>query len=436
MIWRRKLLVLPESVAVLVAGVMGEVVGSLIRLILRAPRVRYDLRQLSKLSHLKEPAMDETSAISNEPSSASVTRLCLGQYDLDQAAADGLITAQQAHMLWARWSASHRLTGAAPVLADAGLAAGPRFGFTNTLYYFGGMVAIGAMSLFMTLGWQAFGAWGLATISLAYLLACLAVADHLKIRHLPVPAGILATLAVVLVPLLVWCVQHGLGWWPPGGLSSYSAYHTHINWRWLTLEFATLAAGVVMLWRYRLPFMVMPIAVTLWYMNMDVAHALWTDNGHWDWKFIRDVSLVFGIATVFIALWVDARCRQAQEPEWRQDYAFWLYLFGTLMFWGGLSLRDSNSELGKAVYCLINLVLVFVGAAIGRRVFTVFGGLGVAIYLGYLSHKVFGDSLMFPFVLTLLGLGLVGLGIWWQRHEVRINSRISAWLPAGLRASF
>ncbi|MBK1682164.1 DUF2157 domain-containing protein [Rhodoferax fermentans] len=357
----------------------------------------------------------------------------LGPADLSQAVLDGLITRQQADALWARWSRLAQPVAGAGGLSPAAAPAGPGFSFTNTLYYFGGMVAIGAMTLFLRLSWDAFGPWGLMLLSAAYLLACMKVADHLASRQLRVPAGILATLAVVLVPLVVWCAQHGLGWWPPGGPTSYSAYHTHINWRWLTLEFVTLAAGVVMLWRYRLPFMVMPIPVTLWYMSMDVAQALWSDVGYWDWEFTRDVSLVFGIATVFIALWVDARSRQAREAEWRQDYAFWLYLFGTIMFWGGLSLRDSDSEVGKALYCLINLLLVFAGAAIGRRVFTVFGGLGVAIYLGYLSHRVFGDSLGFAFVLSLLGLGVVALGVWWQRHEAQINAYFSAWLPPGLR---
>jgi hypothetical protein len=362
-------------------------------------------------------------SISGDISGNTTTTVQLQQADLQAAVQDGVISTAQAQQLWQRWAVD-ALTQARPS-AQLPLARGPAFSFTNTLYYFGGMVAIGAMSLFMTLGWQAFGAWGLMAICSGYLLACLKVADFLKGRSLPIPAGILATLAVVLVPLIVWCAQQGLGLWPPGGLSSYSAYHTYINWRWLTLEFATLAAGVVMLWRYRLPFMVMPIAVTLWYMNMDVAHALWNDVGHWDWKFVRDVSLLFGMATVCIALWVDVRCRRATTPEWRQDYAFWLYLFGTIMFWGGLSLRDSDSELGKFFYCLINLALVFGGAAIGRRVFTVFGGLGVAIYLGHLSHKVFGNSLLFPFALTLLGLGVVALGIWWQRHEAQINARLS-----------
>ena len=357
----------------------------------------------------------------------------LQRADLQTAVDEGIISTAQAQHLWSRW----RTPGAAAAALSSAQArpvtAGPGFSFTNTLYYFGGMVAIGAMTLFMTLGWQSFGAWGLLAISMSYLVACLKVADHLKGRQLPVPAGILATLAVVLVPLIVWCAQQGLGLWPPGGFNSYSAYHTHINWRWLTLEFATLAAGVVMLWRYRLPFMVMPIAVTIWYLSMDAANALMQSGDHWDWTFMRDVSLVFGMATCCIAMWVDVRSRRAAEVEWRQDYAFWLYLYGAIMFWGGLSLRDSGSEWGKAGYCLINLVLVFGGAVIGRRVFTVFGGLGVAMYLGYLSHKVFGDSLMFPFALTLIGLGVVALGVWWQRNEDRINAQLSAWLPAGLR---
>ena len=365
---------------------------------------------------------------SQPPAGASVS---LRHADLQTAVQEGLLTPEQAQTLWARWAGQAQMQETQPTPLAAALPAGPRFSFTNVLYYFGGLVAIGAMTLFMTLGWHKFGDWGLLAIALAYLVASLKVADHLKGRGLATPAGILATLAVCLVPLALWALQSGLGLWPPGGPSNYRAYHELIDWRWLTLEFGTLAAGVVMLWRYRLPFMVMPIAVTLWYMYMDTAHALMQTGGY-EWEFMRDVSLVFGLGTCFIAMWVDVRSRRAQG-EWRQDFAFWLYIFGALMFWGGLSLRHSGSEWGKALYALLNVGLVFWGAAIGRRVFTVLGALGVAGYLGYLSHRVFRDSLLFPFALTLLGLGVVALGIWWQRHERAIEARLGAWLPAGLR---
>ena len=357
--------------------------------------------------------------------------------DLKDAAREGIVTDQQALALWqwlshggAQYRGTPRALSPNTPLPTAGT--GPKFGFVNVLYYLGGMVAISAMSLFMTLGFESMGAVGLLAIGVAYLVACLKVADHFKARGLPVPAGILATLAVVLVPLVVWCVQSLLGLWPPGANGNFSDYHVFINWRWTTLEFATLAAGVVMLWRYRLPFMVMPIAVTVWYMSMDVANALMQNSG-FDWKFTRDVSVVFGMATIALAMWVDVRSRKSATPEWRQDFAFWLYLFGAIMFWGGLSLRDSDSELGKFLYALLNLALILGGAAIGRRVFTVFGALGVAAYLGYLSHRVFQNSMMFPFVLTLIGLGVVWLGVWWQRNETAINARFAEFVPEGLR---
>ena len=347
-----------------------------------------------------------------------VSKVQVSRADLEEAVHGGVITKAQAQALWLRWAdpALAASLSSAPGQRQRPPAAerGPRFTAVNTLYYFGGMLAISAMTTFMTLSWSAFGPWGLFALSAAYLVAALKVADHLKQRGLSTPAGIMAALAVCLVPLLVWCAQNGLGMWPPGGPARYSTYHTLIDWRWLSLEFATLAAGVVMLWRYRLPFMVMPIAVTLWYMSMDVANALFQEHG-FDWKLARDVSLVFGLATCAMAAWVDIRTRQATEPDWQQDYAFWLFLWGAIMFWGGLSLRDSSNELGKFGYALLNVGLVFLGAAIGRRVFTVLGALGVAGYLGYLSYRVFKDSLLFPFALTLLGLGLVALGIWWQQ---------------------
>ena len=49
---------------------------------------------------------------------------------------------------------------------------------------------------------------------------------------------------------------------------------------------------------------------------------------------------------------------------------------------------SSDSEIGKFVYFLINLGMLLFGVAIGRRVYTVFGALGITGYLGHLSYKV------------------------------------------------
>jgi hypothetical protein len=146
------------------------------------------------------------------------------------------------------------------------------------------------------------------------------------------------------------------------------------------------------------------------------------------WDLRKWVSLWFGLAMLLFALLVDLRARHS-----RQDFAFWLYLFGVLAFWGGLSLMKSDSELSKFLYFCINLLLIGVGAVLARRVFVVFGGLGAAGYLGHLAYDVFADSWLFPVALTAIGLGVIWLGILWQRYEPVITARLRAPLPAELR---
>jgi hypothetical protein len=53
-----------------------------------------------------------------------------------------------------------------------------------------------------------------------------------------------------------------------------------------------------------------------------------------------------------------------------------------------------------------------------RTVFMVFGVLGVYAYLGHLAWTVFQDSVLFPFVLALLGLSLI-LGTVFGQHYLR-----------------
>jgi hypothetical protein len=330
---------------------------------------------------------------------------------LQDASKEGLLSEQQAEQLWKYLSERAKDT--------------PSFRFTHVLYYLGGMIAIGAMSLFMTLGWERFGGWGLFFIALAYAGAGLWLTEFLLYRkHLPIPAGITATFAVVLTPLAVYGLQVALGMWAEGKV--FREFHTLIDWRWLFMEFATLACGAVMLWRYRLPFLVMPVAVTLWYMSMDLTPFLFGDS-RVIWEIRKLVSLWFGLLIVLLAFWIDLRSRHDK------DYAFWLYLFGVVAFWGGLSLMNSDSEPGKFLYFCINIAMIVVGAILSRRVFAVFGGLGAAGYLGHLAYSVFKDSMMFPFVLTLIGLGVIYLGIVWQRHEETISLQLRAMLPLPLR---
>ncbi|MDH3380188.1 MAG: DUF2157 domain-containing protein, partial [Gammaproteobacteria bacterium] len=266
---------------------------------------------------------------------------------------------------------------------------------------------------------ESFGGWGIFAIALTYAALGIGLVQRFRAHGYTIPAGICAVFVVALVPIALYGLQQGLGWWPDD--TPYRDYHRYIKWHWLFLEFGTLAAGAIMAWRYRYPFLLMPIAVTLWYMSMDIAVML--AGGQRDYEFRAAVSMYFGISMTLLAFWVDLRSSKSG------DYAFWLYLFGVMTFWCGMTSQDSDSEFAKFIYFCVNLAMIGVGAMLVRRVFVVFGAIGGSLYLGHLASTVFKDSWLFPIALTAIGLGVIYLGIVWQKNEQTLSRKARNILP-------
>lgn len=328
-----------------------------------------------------------------------------------EAVSRGLITADQADQLLAFF--------------DGKSAHEPAFKAAHILYYLGGGIAIGAMTWFMTLVWESWSGWPMLVLAVAFGVLGLALTERFLAQGQRLPAGVTATFALALVPLAVYSLQHLLGLWE--GDSRVRDYQQYIDWRWIVMELATLAAGAVLLWRYRLPFLTFVVAVTLWYLSMDLVPFLFHDlDANWDLR--KLTSLFFGLGMILLAFWVDVRSGR------REDFAYWLYLFGVIAFWGGLSLMRSDSELNKFLYCLINLGMLAVGALLSRRVFAVFGAIGVFGYLYHLADKVFAGSLLFPVALAGLGLAVIFLGVRWQANEQRLHAALLRVLPGPVRA--
>ena len=207
--------------------------------------------------------------------------------NLDNAVDEGILDSQQADTLYD--------------FLKSQPSAAPFFSFTNILYYFGGLIAIGAMTLFMNLGWEQFGGWGMMFIAILYAGIGLLLTGRFQRGEHDIPAGICATFVIAMTPLGIYGLQQGMGWWPDDTV--YQEYYHYIKWHWIYLELGTLAIGIIMAWYYRYPFMIMPVAITLWYMSMDVADML--TGGEADYIFHAFVSIWFGLVIMLLAFWVD-----------------------------------------------------------------------------------------------------------------------------------
>jgi hypothetical protein len=334
--------------------------------------------------------------------------------DFDWAVTEGLITAEQKTALWEGLA---RRTGGRQ-----------RFDFAHVAYYFGAMVVISAMAWFMTEAWDELGGAGLASIGAIYAIVFVFAARHLWDRHgLRVPGGLLLTLAVWMTPIVIFGIEDVTGIWPKGDPGTMRDYHVWVRGSWIVMELGTICAGLAALRYRRFPFLTFPIAFALWYMSMDVTPLL-VGRDEFSWDERAWVSVIFGGLVIVIAYLVDLRGKG-------EDYAFWLYFFGLAAFWGGLTSLDSDSEAGKLVYFAINLALIGVSLLLRQRIFLVAGSIGSFIYLGHLAWEIFKDSMMFPFVLSIGGLGVIALGVVYQKKRDAIEARLMTLVPGSVRAA-
>ena len=290
----------------------------------------------------------------------------ISQKDLEWAASEDLLSSEQAEALWKALQERH--------------SAQPKFDFANVLYYFGALIVISAMSWLMTLAWEKFGGGGIFIIATLYAIFFVLAGKNLWFtQNLKIPGGLLFTIAVCMTPLAIYGLERWTGFWPQGAPGSYHDYHVWVKGSWILMEVGTIIAGLVALFFIRFPFLTAPIAFSLWYMSMDLTPLLFGATS-FTWHDRRWVSIWFGLAMLLFSFLIDRRTKE--------DYAFWGYLFGMMAFWGGLSLMKSGSELNKFLYCLLNVGLIFISVILQRRVFIVFGALGVYGYLGHLAFQI------------------------------------------------
>ena len=306
----------------------------------------------------------------------------------------------------------------------------PRFDLTHVLWYAGALIIMSAMGLFTNEAFNRLGGWALAACGGVYAVVFLAGGHFLwRDKGLRVPAGLLVAVAVSMVPLIIFGVQDGLDVWKTalGDPGSYRNFFDYVNGSWIYMEIGTVLAAVLAVWRYPFAFILLVAAVALWFMSMDLA--LWftrNPDSFSEWDVRRDVSMWFGLAMIAAAWATDVRRKDGP------DFPFWIHIFGVMAFWSGLTLHDGGTELDKALYCLINIGLIGLSVFLNRRVYAVFGTLGIASYLGYLSYNVFQDVILFSFALSAIGLGVIGLGLLLHRNRARMAAALEEWLPDGL----
>jgi hypothetical protein len=311
----------------------------------------------------------------------------------------------------------------------------PRFDLTHVLWYVGALIIIGAMGLFTNDAFNRMGGWALTGCGAAYAVAAGLAGHYLWVKKsLRIPGGLLIAVAVSMVPMIVYGIQDALDLWKyaQGDPGEYHNLFPYIHGSWIYMELATVVVAAFAAYFYRFSFILLIAAVALWFFSMDVA--VWfsrtSPNSYGyndDFSTRRLVSIIVGLIIILISWAIDLRRRGGS------DMAFWLHIAGATAFWGGLTLSDGGTEFEKFIYLLISIGLLGLSLFLDRRVYAVFGGMGIATYLGQLAFNTFKDMILFSFALSAIGLLIIFLGLVLHRNRGRLVASLDTNLPEILK---
>jgi hypothetical protein len=296
----------------------------------------------------------------------------------------------------------------------------PSGGLSKVIFYLGALIVISAMTWFLGLGWEWFGGGGifliasLYAISLATLGAFLWHKDDLK-----VPAGLLITIAVCLVPLAIYGLEEYWGIWPENNPGEYVDFYSRIKGSWIFMEIGTILAGLLALYFFPFAFLLVPLFVAGWFLILDFI-ALVT-NKEFPWELTNSVAMCYGGLLMVLGYLLD--------KAKKENFAFWSWLFGTFAFWGSfLNLVWDKHEIFLILFLLVNLVMIVGSIVLQRKVLLVFGGIGVFSYLAHLAYDLFQNSIWFPFILSFIGLAVIYLGVLYQRNRSLIEKKVTEFM--------
>ncbi|MBI3259662.1 MAG: hypothetical protein HYZ54_09340 [Ignavibacteriae bacterium] len=291
--------------------------------------------------------------------------------------------------------------------------------FAKYLFYFGAMVIIFPIALFIELNWQLFEGGGIFLI--ATTCACIfTLVGYLlwNKKGLKTPSGLFIASAVCMVPLAISGLETYFGMRLGDMLGHYSSFNR------ILIELGTILAGTIALFFFPFPFLIAPIFFFAWFLTIDTARLVFGKGVGWEERCW--ISICFGlilIATNFVI-----------ERKRKEGYGLWSYLFGTLSLWGGLYyLVWNKGEFALFIFLIVNLVMMYFSILVRRKVLMAFGTVGVFVYFSHLIYNIFENSVLLPFVLSLVGLAIVCLGILYQKNFGWIERNIFKKFLSGIR---
>ncbi|MFZ4532451.1 MAG: hypothetical protein ACOYOJ_11625 [Alsobacter sp.] len=198
-------------------------------------------------------------------------------------------------------------------------------------------------------------------------------------------------------------------------------------WTAAEVQAAALVALGLGLVRFRVPFLVLPLAASLAFLAVD------RTGGPF-------LFVMAGCGLVFLAVAVMFDLRDPARVKRDSQFAFWLYVAGSPLlvhplFWTVLSavrdgIRGDNVLMALAIGVVAAIVTTF-GLLLDRRSPVISTLVYVAFAVGVVLTRLAGSAVALGLTLAVIGCYVIVLGVGWRAVRAAVLSRLPL---GGLRA--
>lgn len=283
----------------------------------------------------------------------------------------------------------------------------PKSGLLPSFLYLGGLIAFVSMTWFYT---GDLADSHVLFISLLYALIFFGTGTYFwHVKKLKAPGGMLASLGVIMVPLIVYSLETVLDLWPQPLPFDYAGFYRWAHGNWVPMEICTLLVAFLTLYFIRFPFITLFIYGLVAFMSVDAILLLTSPQSN--------QRLYFCIASITIGSLINALAFNLYKKN-LSNFGFWAYLAGMFFCWNGLTFLNIKTEWGYLMYLAVNILFILVANFFHRRIFLTFGYLGVVFYIGHIAYKM-SDSPLFSFVLAAIGFATIILSSFLMRTNKR-----------------
>ncbi len=293
------------------------------------------------------------------------------------------------------------------------------FKIIHVFYFLGTLIACFALAWFMASRSDVYGIRNLLLIALLYAIGFYATGFYFwKFKKRELLGGLGIFLGVSMVPLIAYTFQSVMGWWPGHSPGIYTDLSLWVSNGWFALEIATILVVLATLHFIKFPFLTVLFYLAIWFMAMDAAplfSSLKSSDSHYYahvWYIRTVLCIILGLLFCVNAFLLDRKHKER--------FAFWGYFFGATILWVGFSVVNDPNWYQSAMYCVFNALFIIASPFLHRRVFLVYGVVGILIYLFDIGYHRFASSASFPFVLSGVGIGIVVLSALIQKNWNKI----------------